>query len=176
MLAAEIPVPWLCRKGKGKAKGPIYIESEDEGSEAMSKATQGKAKVTGHVQSPLPGVPPAVWVEDGVFAVVSVPSRLWNHLRLMGMHGLGSRMKCRGAHESPEPLPSKHAHCVTAPSDELEDLALVSGLIEDIKGAVVDASLTWRKVEDNIWAVEDWERGLRRRLRETSIGIMSCFF
>ena len=92
------------------------------------------------------------------------------------MHGLGSRMKRCGARKSPEAPPSKHAHRDTALSNELEDLALVSGLIEDIKGAVVDASLTWRKVEDNIWAVEDWERGLRRRLRETSIGIMSCFF
>jgi len=53
-----------------------------------------------------------------------------------------------------------------APSDDREDLALVSRLIEDMKGAVIEASLAWRKVEDKIWAVEDWERGMRKKLRE----------
>ena len=42
---------------------------------------------------------------------------------------------------------------------------MVSGLIEDVKGAIVEASLAWQKVEDKIQAVEDWERGMRRRLK-----------
>ena len=68
MLAVKIPVPWLHQKGKGKAKGPVYIKSEDEGSEATSKATQGKAKATGFMWSPSLGVPSAIQVEDRVFA------------------------------------------------------------------------------------------------------------
>ena len=60
----------------------------------------------------------------------------------------------------------KCVHQDVLPSDDKEDLALVSGLIKDVKGAVVEASLTWRKVEDRIRVVEDWERGMRKRLRE----------
>ena len=42
----------------------------------------------------------------------------------------------------------------------------MSGLLEDVKGAVVEASLAWQKVEDKIRAIEDWERGMRKKLRE----------
>ena len=98
--------------------------------------------------------------------MVSALSGVCRHLRLIKVHILGSGLKHCGACESPEAPAPKHVHWNTAPSDDLEDLALMSGLIKDIKGAVVEAGLTWRKVEDKIWVVEDWERGLRRRLRE----------
>ena len=73
-------------------------------------------------------------------------------------------MKCRGR-ESPEVRAPKHPPREIASSDNVEDLALVSGLIEEVKGATVEASLAWWKVEDKIQAVEDWERGMRRRLK-----------
>ena len=79
---------------------------------------------------------------------------------------LGSGTKCHGACKSPEAWVPKCVCWDVLPSDNREDLALVSGLIEDVKGAVVEASLTWQKVEDRIRAVEDWERGMRKRLRE----------
>ena len=69
--------------------------------------------------------------------------------------------------ESPEAPAPKCVRWDALPSDNREDLALVSGLIEDMKGAVVEASLAWRKVEDQIRAVEDWERGMRKRLRRS---------
>ena len=75
-------------------------------------------------------------------------------------------MKRCVARESPEAPVPKRVHRNVAPSDDREDLALVSGLIKDMKGAVVEASLAWRKVEDRIRVVEDWERGMRKKLRE----------
>ncbi len=57
-------------------------------------------------------------------------------------------MKRRGACESSEaPVPKRVCQDVL-PSDNREDLALVSRLIEDVKGAVVEASLAWQEVED----------------------------
>ena len=79
---------------------------------------------------------------------------------------LGSGMKRCVARESPEAPALKRVHWDAPPSDDREDLALLSGLIEDMKGAIIEASLVWRKVKDRIQAVEDWERGMRKRLRE----------
>ena len=66
MLAEQVP-PTRPRR---KVKGPAIIESEDEASEATSKAAQGRAKPAPRVRvvSPVRGVSSVDGVEDEVFA------------------------------------------------------------------------------------------------------------
>src|SRR6266481_3100056 len=164
MLAGQVPAVRACRK----AKGPAVIESEDEVSEATSRAAQGRAKTAGHIRlvSPVRGASSVDGAEGGVFASGECFHQAWRCIQLTPGYVLGSGMKRRVARESPEAPAPKRVCRNVAPSDDREDLALVSGLIEDVKGAVIEASLAWRKVEDRIRAVEDWERGMRKKLRE----------
>src|SRR6266481_5623477 len=164
MLAEQVPTVHPHRK----AKGPIVIESEDEASEATSRAMQGRAKTASHIWlvSPVRGASSVDGVEDGVFANGKCTGLALGDTLLTPGCVLGSGTKCHVARKLPEAPAPKCVHWDVPPSDDREDLALVSGLIEDVKGAVVEASLAWRKVEDWIRAVEDWERGMRKKLRE----------
>ncbi len=138
-------------------------------SEATSRAAQGRAKTAGCVRlvSPVRGASSVDGAEGGVFASGECFHQAWRCIQLTPGYVLGSGTKRRVACESPEAPALKRVHRDVPPSDNREDLALVSGLIEDVKGAIIEASLAWRKVEDQIWAVEDWERGMRKRLRRS---------
>jgi len=48
----------------------------------------------------------------------------------------------------------------------LEKLVQVSQLSQDIKVAIVAATVALREVEDRIQVVEDWERGMRTQLQD----------